>query len=117
MTVESGDDDGGLVPVLTLRMGDYEKLRQPAECEEEGFGDVEPSTPRRGGLIWFWVKVALTCVVLGVLAGVFLKWVGPFFMDKVNCFGKFTFFIDKLMIFIQVDGLLFFNSIYGRVEV
>ncbi|KAJ9706740.1 hypothetical protein PVL29_001957 [Vitis rotundifolia] len=82
MTFEGGDDDGGVVPELTLRMGDYVKLRQSAECEEEGFGDVEPSTPRRRGLIWWWVKVALLCVVLGVLAGVFLKWVGPFFMDK-----------------------------------
>ncbi|KAJ9706741.1 hypothetical protein PVL29_001957 [Vitis rotundifolia] len=92
MTFEGGDDDGGVVPELTLRMGDYVKLRQSAECEEEGFGDVEPSTPRRRGLIWWWVKVALLCVVLGVLAGVFLKWVGPFFMDKFSVGSDYKIF-------------------------
>lgn len=105
MTFEGGDDDGGVVPELTLRMGDYVKLRQPAECEEEGFGDVEPSTPRRRGLIWWWVKVALLCVVLGVLAGVFLKWVGPFFMDKVK-FVAILHFIRKITDFYTREWII-----------
>lgn len=104
MTFEGDDGNGGVVPELTLRMGDYVKLRQPPECEEEGVGDVEPSTPRRGALIWWWVKMALLCVVLGVLAGAFLKWVGPYFMDKVN-FVAILNLIRVTDFFMQVNGL------------
>lgn len=32
---------------------------------------------------WWWAKLLLLLVFLGVLAAVFLIWVGPFFMDKV----------------------------------
>ncbi|KAK0588127.1 hypothetical protein LWI29_034767 [Acer saccharum] len=80
-------EDNEVVPELTLRInggeitdnnnnGDYVKLR---DFEEEGIG-----SPRRCSCrsLWFWFKLfsLFTCLVL--LAGVFLKWVGPFFMDK-----------------------------------
>ncbi|KAI9174028.1 hypothetical protein LWI28_010549 [Acer negundo] len=88
------EEDNEVVPELTLRInggeitgnnnnnnnnnnnGDYVKLR---DFEEEGIG-----SPRRCSCrsLWFWFKLfsLFTCLVL--LAGVFLKWVGPFFMDK-----------------------------------
>ncbi|TXG51037.1 hypothetical protein EZV62_023561 [Acer yangbiense] len=83
------EEDNEVVPELTLRInggeitdnnnnnnGGYVKLR---DFEEEGLG-----SPRRCSCrsLWFWFKLfsLFTCLVL--LAGVFLKWVGPFFMDK-----------------------------------
>ncbi|KAJ4712895.1 SNARE associated Golgi family protein [Melia azedarach] len=79
------EEDNEVVPDLGLRIdveennnikGDYVKLR---ECEEE-----EPGSPRRWscGKVWYWLKLALLLTCLGLLAGVFIKWVGPFFMDK-----------------------------------
>lgn len=79
-------EDDEVVPELTLRIdidennnnnkGDYLKLR---ECEEGG-----PGSPRRWscGRVWYWVKLAVFLTSLGLLAAVFIKWVGPFFMDK-----------------------------------
>ncbi|XWS38472.1 hypothetical protein CRYUN_Cryun19dG0134200 [Craigia yunnanensis] len=32
--------------------------------------------------IWYWIKLGFLFTLLGLLAAVFLKWVGPFFMDK-----------------------------------
>ncbi|KAK2664730.1 hypothetical protein Ddye_003304 [Dipteronia dyeriana] len=86
------EEDNEVVPELTLRIndgeitdnnnnninnnGDYVKLR---DFEEEGLG-----SPRRCGCrsMWFWFKLFLLFTCLVLLAGVFLKWVGPFFMDK-----------------------------------
>ncbi|KAF5478394.1 hypothetical protein F2P56_004956 [Juglans regia] len=86
---EAGGDE--VVPELCLRVGgdanngDYVKLKQgPHDREtEEGFGGVgEPSSPRRGGCLWYWVKLLVLCISIGLLAAVCIKWVGPFFMDK-----------------------------------
>ena len=91
---EDGDE---VVPELKLRIGGedvnggYVKLSQgPGDCEEQQaiVGVVvvgEPSSPGRGGYWWKWFKLVVLCIFLGLLAAVFIKWVGPFFMDKV-CF-------------------------------
>ncbi|KAK3224762.1 hypothetical protein Dsin_004624 [Dipteronia sinensis] len=85
------EEDNEVVPELTLRInggeitdnnnnnnnnGDYVKLR---DFEEEGLASPRRCSRRS---LWFWFKFfsLFTCLVL--LAGVFLKWVGPFFMDK-----------------------------------
>lgn len=67
--------------------GDYVNL-------EEGFdgganGEASTSSGCAGGeggwcwSLWWWLKLVLLATFLGVLAAVFCKWVGPFFMDKV----------------------------------
>lgn len=83
-------EDDEVVPELTLRIdidennnnnkGDYLKLRE----YEEG----EPGSPRRWscGKVWYWVKLVFFLTSVGLLAAVFIKWVGPFFMDKVSLF-------------------------------
>lgn len=80
------EEDDEVVPELMLRIdvdennnnnkGDYLKLRE----YEEG----EPGSPKiwSCGKVWYWVKLALFLTFLGLLAAVFIKWVGPFFMDK-----------------------------------
>uniref|UniRef100_A0A2N9EWB6 Uncharacterized protein n=1 Tax=Fagus sylvatica TaxID=28930 RepID=A0A2N9EWB6_FAGSY len=89
------EDGGEVVPELKLRIGGedvnggYVKLSQgPGDCEEQQaiVGVVvvgEPSSPGRGGYWWKWFKLVVLCIFLGLLAAVFIKWVGPFFMDKV----------------------------------
>jgi hypothetical protein len=88
------EDGGEVVPELKLRIGGedvnggYVKLSQgPGDCEEQQaiVGVVvvgEPSSPGRGGYWWKWFKLVVLCIFLGLLAAVFIKWVGPFFMDK-----------------------------------
>ncbi|GMY30142.1 tvp38/tmem64 family membrane protein [Fagus crenata] len=88
------EDGGEVVPELKLRIGGedvnggYVKLSQgPGDCEEQQaiVGVVvvgEPSSPGRGGFWWKWFKLVVLCIFLGLLAAVFIKWVGPFFMDK-----------------------------------
>lgn len=84
-------EDDEVVPELTLRIdidennnnnnkGDYLKLKE----YEEG----EPGSPRRRscGKVWYWVKLVFFLTSVGLLAAVFIKWVGPFFMDKVSLF-------------------------------
>ncbi|MFQ6656255.1 hypothetical protein Gotur_026450 [Gossypium turneri] len=92
---DNNDDEGGeVVPELKLRVeGDDDvnekrvSLRQRLleECEaeennsllkESGFS----SQSRRS--IWYWIKLGILLTFLGLLVAVFLKWVGPFFMDK-----------------------------------
>ncbi|XP_008238680.1 PREDICTED: transmembrane protein 64 [Prunus mume] len=91
MTYDESEDRGEVVPELILRIGgeddkrDYVKLRGdhvdcgPAEGVE---GPVEPSSPKKLASLWYWVRLVLLVMCLGLLAGVFVKWVGPFFMDK-----------------------------------
>lgn len=84
MNYRDGDE---VVPELRLRLGEdgpgekggYVDL---GECEADG----SPPSPWRGwrGLVLYWVKLALLFSCLGLLAGVCLKWVWPFFMDKVG---------------------------------
>ncbi|KAK3012173.1 hypothetical protein RJ639_010472 [Escallonia herrerae] len=93
MTYELSDDDDG-APKLTLRVedtkGDYVILTESEGFDGGGCGGgvgAPPSSPRISGngrcwSIWWWAKLVLLLTFLGVLAAVFLKWVGPFFMDK-----------------------------------
>lgn len=89
MTYYEGDE---VVPELRPRTGEdghcekgvYANLgyRNLEGCEAE---DSPPSPRRRWrGLVWYWIKLALLFSCLGLLAGVCLKWVWPFFMDKVG---------------------------------
>ncbi|XP_057977004.1 uncharacterized protein LOC131164070 [Malania oleifera] len=81
MTYDGDEDE--MVPELKLRMednsGDYVKL---TGSEAEGDGGEEASSSAREGSLCWWVKVVVLFVLLGALAGVCLKWVGPFLMDK-----------------------------------
>lgn len=97
------DDDGAKVevlPELTITIctddskGEYVKLRPgPEDSEPEvevavGEAAEEPSSPSRGGSLWYWVKLVVLLLCLGLLLAVFFKWVGPFFMDKVCCLSR-----------------------------
>lgn len=87
------DEEDAVVPELTLsvsreeikncnNVGDYLKLRgSEVEDEEEGLRSPRRCSYRR---VWFWFKLSLLLTCLVLLAGVFIKWVGPFFMDKVR---------------------------------
>ncbi|XP_052210943.1 uncharacterized protein LOC127813881 isoform X2 [Diospyros lotus] len=79
-------DDDCVVPELKLRVGgdngDYIKLREPEDCDTAG-GDPQP--PCFGGgwcRLFRWAKIVALLILVGVLAAVFLIWVGPFFVDK-----------------------------------
>jgi uncharacterized membrane protein YdjX (TVP38/TMEM64 family) len=82
------DEEEGIVPKLKGKIedkkGDYVILR-----ESEGFseGDCAQSSSsrsncRRWWLIWWWAKLVLVLAFVGVLIAVFIKWIGPFIMDK-----------------------------------
>lgn len=82
-------EDGGeeVVPELRLSIEgdgdneDYVKLRHgPDDC-----GDGSSSPTNRWHLS-YWVRFFLLLGVLVVLAGVFIKWVRPFIIDKVGIF-------------------------------
>ncbi|KAG8382341.1 hypothetical protein BUALT_Bualt05G0067300 [Buddleja alternifolia] len=68
-----------------LRIVDYVKLE---EGVDDGGDEASPSCGCCGGggggwwPLWWWAKVALAALCIGVLGAVFLKWVGPFVMDK-----------------------------------
>lgn len=67
--------------------GDYVIMResegQIGESEEvTGSNSMMMTISRWWCLIWWWAKLILLVLFLGVLAAVFFKWVGPFFMDK-----------------------------------
>lgn len=82
-----------VVPEPGIRFGDdlengaYIKLgKGPEECGPVGELDGaegESSSGRRGSW-WYWVRLVLLGACLVVLTGVCIKWVGPFFMDKVS---------------------------------
>uniref|UniRef100_A0A5B6YSX7 VTT domain-containing protein n=1 Tax=Davidia involucrata TaxID=16924 RepID=A0A5B6YSX7_DAVIN len=96
MTYDVNDEEDCVVPELKVKMGDgngdYVKLRESdgCHCQEEGFNGVgaqpssQPSSTGSGiwWSLWWWAKAVLLLTFLGVLAAVFLKWIGPFFMDK-----------------------------------
>ena len=103
MTYEENVDRGEVVPELIigiggeddLAKGEYVKLRQcPGDCEpaEVFVGAMESSSPKRIGCLWYWVRLVLLFMCLGLLAAVFIKWVGPFLMDRVN-FSSFWFWV------------------------
>ncbi|GMN32479.1 hypothetical protein TIFTF001_003703 [Ficus carica] len=92
MTYYEEDGRGEVVPELGLRFGGggdndgYVKLRMgPEECgpAEGGFGgSAEPSSATNGRSWWYWARFVLLLACGGLLAAVFIKWIGPFFMDK-----------------------------------
>ncbi|GKU95421.1 hypothetical protein SLEP1_g8785 [Rubroshorea leprosula] len=97
MTYYEEDENGGdkVVPELTLRVeGDSadckegcaklrERLLEECEAEGEGLCLKGPAfSSGWRGAVWYWLKLVLLFVILALLAVVFLKWVGPFFMDK-----------------------------------
>ncbi|OIS99746.1 PREDICTED: transmembrane protein 64 [Nicotiana attenuata] len=109
MTFAGKDEEEGLVvvvpaPLLGLEReedlkGNYVKLGgDELEKEEKNgfFGGggcnclgastsglgYEGNSSSRCWSLWWWAKLALLLIFVGVLAVVFLKWVGPFFMDK-----------------------------------
>ncbi|KAM7491282.1 hypothetical protein LguiA_034203 [Lonicera macranthoides] len=94
MTCEVTDEDECASPEMKLTIeedpkGDYVILR-----ESEGFLDdvgggggssgaqCSSSSSSRWWSLWWWAKLVLLLAFLGVLAAVFFKWVGPFFLDK-----------------------------------
>lgn len=95
MTYHVNDDEVDcVVPELKLRAlgdhGDYVKLKDSDDCVLDGFdgGGTQqqpPPSPRfigRWWCFWWWAKMVVVLIFVGVLAAVFLIWVGPFFMDK-----------------------------------
>lgn len=79
--------------------GDYVKLEDGANggahgkaetstsgcCGGDG-GDVAGGGGGWWWSLWWWAKLVLVVLFVGVLGAVFFKWIGPFFMDKVNNF-------------------------------
>lgn len=92
MTYYEEDGRGEVVPELGLRFGGggdnggYVKLTMGPEefgPAEGGFGgSPEPSSPTNGRSWWYWARFVLLLACGGLLAAVFVKWIGPFFMDK-----------------------------------
>ncbi|KAK6251199.1 hypothetical protein SCA6_005204 [Theobroma cacao] len=73
------DDDGVNSKMVNLR----QRLLEECEAEERNMLLSEPPLPSRWRRsIWYWMKLGILIAFLGLLAAVFLKWVGPFFMDK-----------------------------------
>ena len=77
-----GDDD-----VNGKRVNLRRRLLEECGAEERDLLLKEPALSsiwRRS--IWYWIKLGFLFTLIGLLAAVFLKWVGPFFMDKVGSF-------------------------------
>ncbi|XP_022759436.1 transmembrane protein 64 [Durio zibethinus] len=94
---DNNNDEGvEVVPELNLRVegdddddvyGKGENLSQRLleECEAEERDLLLKETAfssiwRRS--TWYWIKLGILFTFIGLLAAVFLKWIGPFFMDK-----------------------------------
>lgn len=111
MTYDGGGGDEGGVPELRLSLvdagGDYLKLPQcdgsvppigvPVMTMVDDDGEltvlVEPSTPKiRCRFLRKWVKMVLLFLFIAVLAVVFIKWIGPFVMEKVSSSSPYPFF-------------------------
>ncbi|XVF51614.1 hypothetical protein PTKIN_Ptkin04bG0198400 [Pterospermum kingtungense] len=75
--VEGYDDDDG------KRVNLRQRLLEECEAEERDLvlkDSAFSSIWRRS--IWYWIKLGILIAFIGLLAAVFLKWVGPFLMDK-----------------------------------
>ena len=91
MTYEVNVEEGGQIEVnIDELKGEYVNMREVEGQHgqsEGGVGSNSDSMMMTSGrwwcLIWWWAKLILLILFLGVLAAVFFKWVGPFFMDKV----------------------------------
>lgn len=85
-----GASDVGM-PQLSLRIddpnGEYVNLKE-AEVQivddfNNGLGDSDLVVrSSRCWLVWWWARLIILLIFVGVLAAVFFKWVGPFVMDK-----------------------------------
>ncbi|XVF10729.1 hypothetical protein REPUB_Repub07fG0207700 [Reevesia pubescens] len=86
-------EEGEVVPEVKLRVDDdvngkgvnlRQRLLEECEAEEKDLLLKEPtffcSIWRKS--IWYWIKLGILLTFVGLLAAVFLKWVGPFLMDK-----------------------------------
>lgn len=83
LRIGGDDDDGVNSKMVNLR----QRLLEECEAEERNMLLSEPPLPSRWRRsIWYWMKLGILIAFLGLLAAVFLKWVGPFFMDKVGYF-------------------------------
>ncbi|KAL1830880.1 hypothetical protein ACET3Z_000531 [Daucus carota] len=90
MTYEVNVEEGGQIEVnIDELKGEYVNMREVEGQHgqsEGGVGSNSDSMMMTSGrwwcLIWWWAKLILLILFLGVLAAVFFKWVGPFFMDK-----------------------------------
>ncbi|WRX18610.1 SNARE associated Golgi protein - like 4 [Theobroma cacao] len=79
LRIGGDDDDGVNSKMVNLR----QRLLEECEAEERNMLLSEPPLPSRWRRsIWYWMKLGILIAFLGLLAAVFLKWVGPFFMDK-----------------------------------
>ncbi|XP_021278408.1 transmembrane protein 64 [Herrania umbratica] len=79
LRIGGDDDDDGNSKMVNLR----QRLLEECEAEERNMLLSEPPLPSRWRRsIWYWMKLGILIAFLGLLAAVFLKWVGPFFMDK-----------------------------------
>lgn len=90
MTHLEGDDvnDGGRIMEVEVDLihtndggGDYIKLKWPPQDSQP-----EPALPSLLSASWYWLKLLVSFLCLGLLALVVFKWVGPFFIDKVFFF-------------------------------
>lgn len=99
--------------------GDYVKLggddlgednRFVSGCMSASSSELSYEGNSRCWSLWWWAKLVLVLIFVGVLAAVFLKWVGPFFMDKV-CLSKIFVFsckkISFLEMYVQLDYILY----------
>ncbi|KAK4761567.1 hypothetical protein SAY87_029451 [Trapa incisa] len=79
-------DEGEVVPDLRLRFGEDNHDGDKGDYMDLGERETEslPPSHRRTwrGFLWYWIKLALLFSCLGLLAGVCLKWVWPYFMEK-----------------------------------
>lgn len=102
MTYYENDGDGRreeVVPELNITIqaddnnGDYLKLRHGPNGDDYpvAAAAAEPPGPARA-TVWYWAKLVLLFLCLGFLAVVVLKWVGPYFIDKVCAFSPFLFY-------------------------
>ena len=89
MTYYKEEGGGEVVPELGMRFaggdvenaGEYVKLRSgPEEC---GPDSAESPPGIVAGSWWYWIRLVLLLACAGLLAGIFFRWIGPFFMDKV----------------------------------
>lgn len=97
----------------------YVKLEDGgARCQAEtstsgccGGDDEEGAAGGVGGgwlwSLWWWAKLVLVVLFVAVLGAVFFKWIGPFFMDKVN----FALIYPEISIFFAlISGVFSLNA-------
>lgn len=73
--LEEGGADGG---------AHWQAETSTSGCCGGGGGGVDTGGGEWWWSYWWWAKLVLVVLFVGVLGAVFFKWVGPFFMDKVN---------------------------------